>query len=546
MHRHVCRAPRHFCTDLSIRLFNFCTHTHILCYSVLVLVVHLLHTTMENTENMKFTNSAADVGHFPQHSGIRAMPGKMNHNEIKPTSTLLPCQHCTDEAKKRNNRNPLEKICYYCRQPGHKIHACKRKETDEATQLIRRAINEGIQEQDGRIGSHQEMIVVGTEGGLWNDIWYVSSVFKHHIAGNLNVFKRIKHIIGVNTRTGEHNFLFTRGVGSIEIKNGNENMRIQSVFYSPELDRNVLSLDQLTLQGFTVKKAGDTCRIYPMFSCPVNNSFNETSGMTREEELGLQEKQKIIEENVLDEEFKQRYLNSYFEDLNLSSQESDWSVMIVNAMEFREFEDCRAFMNMLDDRDFVVKYKHILDAKFEELVRWFLNSYMGIRSRQVPPVDSHKRKVNLLSLYLLVAMDGGYHTVTTENIWPAIAKDLGFNYEDGDYIRATYAAYLDVLEYYYNFNHVQPSVQDKRMIRDEGTSSSMLQEGLKSAGSVKDAGTGSQNAGEMESVVLFAGVDDDDWSKGKRRKRFNFNYAKWAMDEANRSVMDQARKHNLV
>ncbi|KAJ0937489.1 putative transcription factor interactor and regulator CCHC(Zn) family [Helianthus annuus] len=223
---------------------------------------------MENEEGMKSANSAANMGHLPQHSGIRAMPGKMKLNEIKPTSTLLPCQHCTDEAKKRYNRNPMEKICYYCRQPGHKIHACKKKETDEATQLIRQAINEGIQEQDGSIGSHQEMIVVGTEGGLWNDIWYVSSVFKHHIAGNLNVFKRIKHIIGVNTRTGEHNFLFTRGVGSIEIKNGNENMRIQSVYYSPELDRNVLSLDQLTLQGFTVKKAGDTCRIYPMFSCP--------------------------------------------------------------------------------------------------------------------------------------------------------------------------------------------------------------------------------------------------------------------------------------
>ncbi|KAJ0555308.1 putative transcription factor interactor and regulator CCHC(Zn) family [Helianthus annuus] len=501
---------------------------------------------MENTEITKSAHSAANMGHLTQHSGIKAMPGKMKHNEIKPTSTLLPCQHCTDEAKKRYNRNPMEKICYYCRQPGHMIHGCKKKETDEATQLIRQAINEGIQEQDGSNGSHQEMIVVGTEGGLWNDIWYVSSVFKHHIAGKLNVFKRIKHIIGVNTRTGEHNFLFTRGVGSIEIKNGNENMRIQSVFYSSELDRNVLSLDQLTLQGFTVKKAGDTCRIYPMFSCPVNNSFNETSGMTREEELGLQEKQKIIEENVLDEEFKQRYLNSYFEDLNLSSQESDWSVMIVNAMEFREFEDCRAFMNLLDDRDFVVKYKHILDTKFEELVHWFLNSYMGIRSRQVPPVDSYKRKVNLLSLYLLVAMDGGYQTVTTENTWPVIAKDMGFNYEDGDYIRATYAAYLDVLEYYYNFNHVQQSMQDKRMIRDEGTSSGMLQESLKNAGSVKDAGTGNQDAVEMESVVLFAGVDDDDWSKGKRRKRFNFNYAKWAMDEANRSVIDQARKHNLV
>ncbi|KAJ0436499.1 hypothetical protein HanRHA438_Chr16g0738131 [Helianthus annuus] len=32
MHRHVCRAPRHFCSDLSIQLFNLCTHTHSLSF----------------------------------------------------------------------------------------------------------------------------------------------------------------------------------------------------------------------------------------------------------------------------------------------------------------------------------------------------------------------------------------------------------------------------------------------------------------------------------------------------------------------------------
>ncbi|KAM0046070.1 putative transcription factor interactor and regulator CCHC(Zn) family [Helianthus debilis subsp. tardiflorus] len=506
--------------------------------------------------------SAENMSSHPQHSGIRAVLGKMNKIEIKPSSTLLPCQHCTDEAREKIKRNHREKTCYYCRQPRHKIHACKRKETDEATQLIRQTVNEGIQRQEGEVNNHQEMVVVGTEGGLWNEIWYVSSVFKHHIAGNLNVFKRIKHIIGVDTRTGEHNFLFTKGVGSIEIKTGNENMRIQSVFYSPELDRNVLSLDQLTLQGFT----------------------------------------------------------------------TDWSIMIVNAMEFKEFEDCRAFMNLFDDRDFVLKYKHILDSKFEELVKWFLFDYMGIKTRPVPPIDSYMRKINLLSLYLLVAMDGGYQNVTTENIWPAIAKDMGFNYEDGDYMRVTYAAYLDVLEYYYNFKQVQHNMQDKKTVLEEGTvktrpvppidlymrkinllslyllvamdggfqnvtteniwpaiakdlgfnyedgdymrvtyaayldvleyyydfkqvqqnmqdKKTVLEEGTSTSvhqESSKNTGVTKQNAVEMEPVALFAGVDDEDWNKVKRRKRFNFNYAKWAMDEANRSVLDQARKHNLV
>ncbi|KAJ0434921.1 putative transcription factor interactor and regulator CCHC(Zn) family [Helianthus annuus] len=484
--------------------------------------------------------SAASSSSDPQQSGIRAVLGKMNKTEIKPSSTLLPCQHCTDEAKGKTKRNQREKTCYYCHQPGHQIHACKNKETDEATQLIRQAVNEGIQRREGEINNHQEIIVVGTEGGLWGDIWYVSSVFKHHIAGNLNVFKRIKHIIGVDTRTGKHNFLFTRRVGSIEIKTSNETMRIQSVFYSPELDRNVLSLDQLTLQGFTIKKAGDTCRIYPMFSSPVNNPVNNLNGLTREEEIGLNEKQRILDESVYDDEFKERYLNSYFEDLHLSSQETDWSIMIVKAMEFKEFEDCRTFMDLLDDRDFVLKYKHILDSKFEELVKWFLFEYMGIKTRPVPPIASYMRKVNLLSLYLLVAMDGGYRNVTTENIWHAIAKDMGFNYEDGDYMRVTYAAYLDVLEYYYNFKQVQKEIQDKKTVLEEGTSTGGRQ------GSSKNAGVTKQDSAEMEPVALFAGVDDEDWNKGKRRKRFNFNYAKWAMDEANRSVLDQARKHNLV
>ncbi|KAM0011504.1 putative transcription factor interactor and regulator CCHC(Zn) family [Helianthus debilis subsp. tardiflorus] len=501
----------------------------------------LVYDNMNSSYNPKLSStSAANMSSDFQQSGIRATKGKMQTTELKSTSTMLPCQHCTDEMKNKNKRFQREKTCFYCHQPGHQIYKCNKKETDEATQLIRQAVNMGIQNQRGDFSDHQEMIVVGTEGGLWSDIWYVSSVFKHHMAGNLNVFKRIKHIIGVDTQSGENNFLFTRGVGSVEIKTGNETMRIQSVFYSPELDRNVLSIDQLTMQGFTVNKNGDTCKIYPMFSIPVDNSMNEASGLTREEEIGLQEKQNIIEENVHDNEFKERYLNSYFEDLDLSSHEPDWNMMIVKNMEFNEFEDCVAFINLLDDREFGVKYKHMLDSKFEELVKWFLFNYMEIKNRPVPPVASHKRKVNLLSLYLLVAADGGYKTVTTENIWPAIAKDLGFDYGDGDYMRTIYAMYLDILEYYYNFKQFQRKVQDKEIVVEEGRFTGSHQEVSTNAEEAQ------QVSAEMEQAVLFTRIDDENWNKGKRRKRFNFDYARWAVEEANQSVLDRSRKHNLV
>ncbi|MFS7970563.1 putative transcription factor & chromatin remodeling ARID family [Helianthus anomalus] len=128
--------------------------------------------------------------------------------------------------------------------------------------------------------------------------------------------------------------------------------------------------------------------------------------------------------------------------------------MIVNAMEFHEFADCKAFLDMIDDREYVFKYRHTLETKFEEMVKWFLNVYMGISSRPIHPYAPNKRKINLLGLYVLVARNGGYRDVTTYNLWPAIAKDLGFDYQDGDYMKVIYAMYLDVLKYYYRFKTV--------------------------------------------------------------------------------------------
>ncbi|MFS7901075.1 putative transcription factor & chromatin remodeling ARID family [Helianthus anomalus] len=214
--------------------------------------------------------------------------------------------------------------------------------------------------------------------------------------------------------------------------------------------------------------------------------------------------------------------------------------MIVKALEFHEFADCKTFLDLIDDREFVFKYKHMLELKFEEMVKWFLIDYMGITTRPVPPFTPNKRKIDLLSLYIPVAIDGGYKEVTTENLRPAITKDLGFGYEDGDYMRVTYTMYLDILEYYYKFKTVQGKVQDKGMVFEEGESSTGCLRRPKSASEVQQ-----EPAGPAQ-VALFAGIDDDDWNQVKKRKRFNFNYARCVVEEANWSVMEQARKHNQV
>ncbi|MFS7929014.1 hypothetical protein Hanom_Chr04g00327601 [Helianthus anomalus] len=175
-------------------------------------------------------------------------------------------------------------------------------------------------------------------------------------------------MVEVETRSGESNFLFIRGIGAVEIRSDNDTLGMQSMFYSPELDRNVLSLDKLKLQGYTVRKSGDTCKIFPMFSSPVVNSVNDVNGLTKEEELGLKEKQRMIELSAVNEEYKENFLNSYFETLNVSNDEPDWSLMIIRAMEFHNFAECKSLLDMIDDKEFVFKYKHELEGKFEEMV----------------------------------------------------------------------------------------------------------------------------------------------------------------------------------
>ncbi|MFS8000237.1 putative transcription factor & chromatin remodeling ARID family [Helianthus anomalus] len=152
----------------------------------------------------------------------------------------------------------------------------------------------------------------------------------------------------------------------------------------------------------------------------------------------------------VNEEFKENYLNSYFETLNVSNDdETDWSRMIIRALEFHDFSNCKSLLDMIDDRDFVFKYKHELERKFKEMVAWFLNVKMGISSRPIPPVAPDNRRIDLLVLYVIVERDGGYRSVTNDNLWPAIAKDMGYEYQDGEFMRIIYAMYLDVLIYYY-------------------------------------------------------------------------------------------------
>ncbi|MFS7955785.1 hypothetical protein Hanom_Chr07g00646671 [Helianthus anomalus] len=103
--------------------------------------------------------------------------------------------------------------------------------------------------------------------------------------------------------------------------------------------------------------------------------------MTREDEIGKLEKQFMINRDSKHEKFKTEFLNEYFESLNISTNDPDWNVLILQAMTFKEFQDCKAPLDMLDDEDYALKYKYYLETTFSNMVDWFLKEKLGINSR---------------------------------------------------------------------------------------------------------------------------------------------------------------------
>ncbi|MFS8013453.1 hypothetical protein Hanom_Chr14g01333151 [Helianthus anomalus] len=51
--------------------------------------------------------------------------------------------------------------------------------------------------------------------------------------------------------------------------------------------------------------------------------------MTKEEEVGMLEKESVLSREIEHERFKNEFLNDYFESLDVSTNEPDWNVLIL-------------------------------------------------------------------------------------------------------------------------------------------------------------------------------------------------------------------------
>ncbi|MFS7928050.1 putative transcription factor & chromatin remodeling ARID family [Helianthus anomalus] len=222
-------------------------------------------------------------------------------------------------------------------------------------------------------------------------------------------------------------------------------------------------------------------------------------------------------------------------------------------MKFKDFLDCKALLDIMDDDDYVRKYKFILQTKFEEMVEWFITKKLGVTTRLIPAYASKNRRIWLLDMYLIIERERGHRYVTENNLWPMIAKDMGFEYSDGELMRLMYAMYLDVLVYYYKFKTIQSKACEKEItdVKEVSVSKMDLRSSRSEGEDIK------QDEGEDDSQEVvgspkehYAFFTNDGWNEIKTRRRirrtFDFNRARTTMDEANESVLKHSRKHDYV
>ncbi|MFS7934540.1 putative transcription factor & chromatin remodeling ARID family [Helianthus anomalus] len=211
--------------------------------------------------------------------------------------------------------------------------------------------------------------------------------------------------------------------------------------------------------------------------------------------------------------------------------------MKIRSIEFHDFQKCMSLLDMLDDTQFVLKYNRELEIKFEEMIEWFIKTKLGIFTRSIPPYTTDNQKLSLLQLYLMVKSNGGYKNVTDNNLWAVVAKDMGYDYTDGEFMRIMYAMYLDVLVYYYKFKIVQEKAMKKEADEDIAGPSVRDQERRRSVSDV-------QEDDAKQYFALFAGSDWHGMKKLHKRRRFDFGQAARALDEANKSVLKNSSKLN--
>lgn len=189
---------------------------------------------------------------------------------------------------------------------------------------------------------------------------------------------------------------------------------IPYVAYAPNININVLSLNQLILQGFEVNLKDTTCTITHM--C-----------VSRHNEGRSQDDSNLV--NKTGDETKD----------SMEEQRLEIGGRLIS-LHVENFEGFIRFMGFANDDRICGKNKRLFAKKFEEAIGWFHEMKNEIKLALPPYLAGID--VCLFDLHKLISSSGGYDLVTRKKDWNEMAMCFGYPDGYGEELHDLYDRYL--------------------------------------------------------------------------------------------------------
>lgn len=386
---------------------------------------------------------------------------KVLENQAFNSSQVAQNQNTETEMKAKKNKKPR---CFICRERGHAYWSCEQRkklaaiEVQQETSIDRQMLDEETKFPE-KINMEVDYMIQGSDDKTWNEVWFVSSAYKHHLCPSRIQFKRIDYKFKMIFREEkEKKFVFSYGLGDAVVNTKDGDILVQDVQYTPEVSINILSYDLLEEQGYKVRIENNMCILESMF---------DENKMETEEKQETDKGQKwspIREHNS--------YLDNYFETLDpkdecslvkgieeLNWNKEDTQDYVDNdyiswngtlyALKVNSFNRFLSFMNLLKKNSLVYNNWEVFSGKFVELIKWFYLVHLNYDEIDMIPPIIEGKEIDLLSLHKIVDGFGGYVEVTLSDKWRGIACILDLPVENGEAIKACYRKFIDLVSVYH-------------------------------------------------------------------------------------------------
>nr|GEW31611.1 RNA-directed DNA polymerase, eukaryota [Tanacetum cinerariifolium] len=214
--------------------------------------------------------------------------------------------------------------------------------------------------------------------------------------------------------------------GEVLIEQGSNNLIIPSVYYAPKVTLNILSLELLDKQGFSVGYDGNRCNLFPMFKDRKIHYFDEDRMR----------------------KMQNQYLQDYFESIAIKEGMEQEIVRIkgnLYSTNVQTFNNFVTFLNLIKHDDIVSQEWDYFRNRFNKLVKWFFNHYL---ERSLPGSISpivNGVEIHLFDLYKLIENLGGYLSVHFSQEFDKVGEIMRLPKGNGEEIRRCYMNFLEIL-----------------------------------------------------------------------------------------------------